>query len=378
MVCGSAERSDTGLTSAFVNRRRVGVVDGIAVVEYQVGSSNSDSIWTRAQKFGGFAMAASREALTQPYDLIFTTSTPLTVAIPGSLARLIRGKPFVFEVRDLWPELPIALGLKNPFAILAMRVLEWIGYKTARRVVALAPGIADGVARLGVSRSSIVSVPNGCDLELFDSFDALHPSAVWPGLIAPNNFVAVFAGAHGVANGLDALLPVAQLLKAQSRTDIKILLIGAGGEKAKLVAAAREQALDNLIFSDPIPKTQLIPVIKGSDIGLQILANVQAFYRGTSPNKFFDYLAAGRPVLINYPGWLANFVQSQNCGLTVPPNDPAAFAQALIDAADDRDDLRAKGKRARQLGEIEFARGPLADRFVKTLEDAYQESRPRP
>jgi glycosyltransferase involved in cell wall biosynthesis len=378
MVCGSADRSESGLTSPFLNRRRAGVVDGISVVEYQIGSSNADSLWTRAAKFGGFAMAASREALSRRYDLIFTTSTPLTVAIPGALGRIVRGKPFVFEVRDLWPELPIALGLKSPSAILAMRCLEWIGYKSARRVVALAPGIAEGVARLGVPKSAIASVPNGCDLELFDAFEAKHASALWPDRITPGDFVGVFAGAHGLANGLGALIPVAKILKDKDRHQIKLLLIGSGGEKAKLVADAKAQNLDNLVFCNPIPKTDLIPVIKGADVGLQILANVEAFYRGTSPNKFFDYLAAGRPVLINYPGWLAEFVREKDCGFVVSPDDPQAFADALIAAADRRGDLAEIGARARRLGESEFARDILAAKFVTTLEDAYAEATRRP
>jgi glycosyltransferase involved in cell wall biosynthesis len=369
MVCGSAERSDSGLSGPFARGRREGEVDGIRVVEFQIGASNQDGLLMRAWKFGGFALRATGQALGRDYDLVFATSTPLTVALPGAAGRLLRGKPFVFEVRDLWPELPIALGLKNPLAIWAMYVLEWIGCRMAARVVALAPGIAEGVARLGVAKERIVSIPNGCDLKLFDGYAARHPSAIWPEYVGASDFVAIFAGAHGIANGLMALIPVAERLKAKARADIKLLMIGVGGEKAQLMAAAQAKGLHNFVFLDPVPKTQLIPALKGVDLGLQILANVPAFYRGTSPNKFFDYLAAGTPVLINYPGWLADFVREKNCGFVAPPDNPDAFANTLIEAAGDRARLSAMGARARALGEAEFSRELLARRFVETIED---------
>jgi len=377
MVCASAERSATGLDAPFVRGRREGVVDGIRVIEFALGYSNTDPILTRARRFAVFALRAIGVALSERYDLVFATSTPLTAALPGIAARLFRRKPFVFEVRDLWPELPRAMGLKNPLILAAMTVLERAGYACARRVVALAPGIRDGVARTGYPRERIELIPNGCDLELFDAAEPVRPAELFPERIGADAFVAVFAGAHGKANGLDAAVAAARLLQERGRTDVKLLLIGTGSEKARLVREA--EGLQTVVFADSVPKSKLAGLLRGSDLGLQLLANVPAFYDGTSPNKFFDYLAAGLPVLINYPGWLAKTVADEGAGWAVPPDDAEAFADALIAAADDRDEARRRGRAARALAGRRFARADLAASLVKALEGVHAaDRRPRP
>ncbi|HYF22793.1 MAG TPA: sugar transferase [Caulobacteraceae bacterium] len=369
MVCASAERSATGLDGAFVRGRREGQVDGIRVIEFALGYSNADPIAVRAWRFFVFALRAISVALSERYDLIFATSTPLTAALPGIAAKLLRGKPFVFEVRDLWPELPRAMGMRNPLALGAMSALERAAYACADRVVALAPGIRDGVARTGYSRERIDLIPNGCDLELFDAAVQVRPADLFPGRIGANDFVAVFAGAHGKANGLDAAVAAARLLQERGRADVKLLLIGTGSEKARLVGEA--EGLQTLVFADSVPKSKLAGLLRGADMGLQLLANVPAFYDGTSPNKFFDYLAAGRPVLINYPGWLARTVAEEGAGWAVPPGDAEAFAEALIAAADDRNEARRSGQAARALAENRFARADLAAALVRALEGVY-------
>lgn len=181
--------------------------------------------------------------------------------------------------------------------------------------------------------------------------------------------MAVFAGTHGIANGLDAVLNVAAVLKARGRSDIKLVLVGSGKLKPGLQARALRDALDCVIFHDPVPKTRLAGLLRDADIGLQILANVEAFYDGTSPNKFFDYLAAGLPIMTNYPGWLAGKVAEYECGFAVRPEDPEALADALCAAADNRAALRAMGERAAVLGHAEFDRSELSARFVDVLED---------
>jgi glycosyltransferase involved in cell wall biosynthesis len=324
----------------------------------------------RAWKFIAFAWLSSWEAMRRDYDLIFTTSTPLTAALPGVAARLLRGKPFIFEVRDLWPELPKAMGLRNPIALGGMHVLEWLGYKTATRIVTLAPGIADGVARLNIPRGRIEVVPNGSDCELFDQVPPLRPHLLFPDKINPDDFVAIYAGAHGLANGLDAVLDAAIVLKRNRRRDIKIVLIGDGAEKSSLMAVANSHHLENVVFQRSIPKQQLIGLLKGANLGLQILSNIPAFYRGTSPNKLFDYLAASVPVLINYPGWLSNILVDERCGIAVSPCNSELFADRLAWAADNRGAVQEMGQRARALAEREFARDSLSKRFIDLIESA--------
>ena len=369
MVCGSYGGGETGIALPFINGMRRGVVDGIDIIEYDLAYSNSDGFLKRAMTFVRFAMRSIGVALTESYDLVFATSTPLTAGIPGIFARWLRGKPFVFEVRDLWPELPKAMGvIRNPLLLGAMSVLEWVSYRSAHRLVGLSPGIVDGIARCGVPRERIALIPNGCDLDIFAG--EVEP---WrPGQVKSNDLLAVFAGTHGVANGLDAILDVAAELKRRDRSDIKLMLIGQGKLKPALQERASREKLENIVFHDPVNKARLAGLMAGTDVGLQTLANIPAFYYGTSPNKFFDYIAAGLPVLNNYPGWLAGMIRDNQCGFAVEAEAPQAFADALEQAANDRAALRVMGMRARELAEREFDREQLGNRFVDWLEGAKQ------
>lgn len=366
MVCGSIGGGNTGLDGPFRRGIRRGVVDGIDVIELNLPYANSQGFITRTLIFLKFALRSTLLALREPCDVVFATTTPLTAGIPGIAARWLRRKPFVFEVRDLWPELPRAMGvITNPVVLWLMSVLEWVSYRSATRLIGLAPGIVEGIAARGVDRSKIAFVPNGCDLGIFAG--AANP---WrPQGVAPEDLMAVFAGTHGMANGLDAALDAAGELRKRSRSDIKLVLIGNGAFKERLQARAEAEGLENVVFHEPINKSELAGLMAATDIGMQLLADVQAFYFGTSPNKFFDYIAAGLPVLNNYPGWLAELIAANRCGLTVPPNDPVAFAGALEYAADRRDELAAMGRRAMQLAESDFSRAKLADQWVRWVTD---------
>lgn len=367
MVCGSYAGGQTGLTGSYRDGRREGLVDAIRVIELELPYSNRDGFLKRTLTFLRFAWQSTWIALRRDYDVLFATTTPLTAGIPGICARWLRGKPFVFEVRDLWPELPRAMGvITNPVVLWAMGVLEWVSYRSAHRLVGLSPGIVDGIARRGVPRERIALIPNGCDLDLF-----AVPTEPWrPAGVGPGDLMAVFTGTHGIANGLDAVLDAAAELMRRGRADIKLVLIGDGKLKARLQARATAEGLANVVFHPPVGKLKLAGLMAETDVGMQILANVPAFYYGTSPNKFFDYLASGLPVLNNYPGWLAELITRHRCGFAVPPDDPVSFAEALIQAAGQRELLLGMGERARELARVEYDRGRLAGQFVACLEGA--------
>lgn len=361
MVCGSHGGGETGLQEPFAWGSRRGTVDGIEVVEFNLPYSNHDGFVKRGYTFLKFAARSIWLAFAERYDVLFATTTPLTAGIPGIFARWLRGKPFVFEVRDLWPELPRAMGvIRNPLVLGAMSLLEWASYRSAHRLIGLSPGIVDGIVRRGVSRERIALVPNGCDLDIFSG-----TVAPWrPPHVNANDLLAAFTGTHGMANGLDAVLDAAAELKRRGRKDIKLLLIGQGKLKAGLRERAQREQLDNVVFHDPVNKARLAGLMAATDVGMQILANVPAFYYGTSPNKFFDYIAAGLPVLNNYPGWLAEMIDQHCCGFSVPPDDPAAFADALEKAADNRAVLKEMGRRGRALAENAFDRDLLAEQWI--------------
>lgn len=362
MVCGSYGQGRTGLDGPFRRGRRSGTVDGIRIIEFDLAYSNADGFVRRSWTFCKFALGSVRLALTGRYDLVFATTTPLTAGIPGIVARWLRRKPFVFEVRDLWPELPRAMGvITNPVVLRLLSALEWLSYRSADRCVALSPGIAEGIGRRGVADARIMLVPNGCDLDIFAA-TGLSP---WrPDGVRESDLMAVFTGTHGMANGLDAVLDAAGSLRARGRDDIRLVLVGDGRLKPKLMERAAREGLGNVVFHPPVDKARLAGLLAGADVGLQCLANVPAFYYGTSPNKFFDYIAAGLPVLNNYPGWLAGMIEEHRCGFAVAPDDPSAFADALERAADDRPALKRMGANAAALARARFSRSGLADRWV--------------
>jgi glycosyltransferase involved in cell wall biosynthesis len=367
MVCGSHVGAATGLQGPYSGGVRRGAVDGIHVIEIDCDYKNADSLLVRALKFMKFAVRAVGIALVEKYDVMIATSTPLTVGLPAIAARWLRGKRVVFEVRDLWPELPAAMGvIKSRFVLLSLSALEWLSYHSATRLIGLAPGICDGIAKRGIERDRIALVPNGCDADIFGSDGG---SAIRPAGVAESDLLAIFTGAHGIANGLDAVLDAARVLKQRNRNDIKLLLIGDGGRKAALVKRAAEEGLDNVIFAKPVSKGDLSRLMSGADLGMQILLDVPAFYYGTSPNKFFDYLSAGLPVLNNYPGWLAELITQERCGYAVPPRDPARFADALERAADNRKELLEMRAGSRRLA-AKFDRNVLFKDFVDVVERA--------
>lgn len=367
MVCGSVAVGSTGLEGEFCKGRREGNVDGIHVVEFDLPYGNRDRLLKRTLTFLRYVARSIGVTLFGKYDLVFATSTPLTAAIPGIVARLVRRKIFVFEVRDLWPELPKAMGvIRNPLVLGLMSLLERLAYLHADGLVGLSPGISRGLARFGKPPGRICTVPNGCDLA---DFGGRETGERWrPSGIPRDRLLAVFSGAMGIANRVEAALDVAATLKARGRSDISILLIGDGRQRDSIAARVSREGLDNVTVHPPVPKLRLQSLLRDCDVGLQMLANVPAFYYGTSPNKFFDYLASGLPIIVNYPGWLADLVTANGCGLAVPPEDPEAFADALVRLADDRMATRDMGRRARQLGERDFDRDRLADALIDFVE----------
>lgn len=369
MICGTYGLGETG-TEQSNHSVRYGKVNGINVVEFHLPYSNNDGFLKRTSTFFKYSFKGILKGLTTDYDLMFATSTPLTAGIPGIIMKPFRHKPFVFEVRDLWPELPEAMGvIENEFILKMMSGLEWISYHAADRCIGLSPGIREGIIRRGIDPKKVAMIPNGCDLSLFKPDDTKDLSFIEG--IDQLDTVAVFTGSHGYANGLDAALDAAKLLKERKIKDIKLLFMGDGAEKTKLRKRAEREGLNNCIFHDPIPKTRLMEWLGKADIGLMLLANVPAFYNGTSPNKFFDYIAAGLPVLNNYPGWLADMIHTYDAGIAIQPEDPEAFANALVELHTNPENKAQKGQNARRLAEEKFDRKYLAEKFEHWLSDTY-------
>ncbi len=352
-------------------------IDGIEVVYVKNRYSNKMGFLRRILSFLHFMfmsiLVASR---VRNIDLVFATSTPLTVGIPGIIFKRLYKVPFVFEVRDLWPELAIAMGIiKNRIVINVTSWLEAKIYQESDHIISLAPGITKGIIAKSVPAEKVTMISNGCDLNLFRAEVHSQPSN-WQ--FQEEDLVLVYAGTHGLANGLQWVIEVAKEAKLRRQIRIKFVLIGDGMTKPDLIRQKEQFELDNVFFLDPMPKQQLVDYLAAADMGMQLLANVPSFYYGTSPNKFFDYLAAGKPVLNNYPGWVADLIRQWQCGIVVRSDDYDDFFRQIEPLITNRQLLKAMGERARNLASAHFRRDELATRFVQTLECTcreYQERR---
>jgi glycosyltransferase involved in cell wall biosynthesis len=369
VATGRFQGAVTGLDGPFRRGRREGRVSGFQVVEFDVACGNAQELWARAAAFARFAARATPLAL-RPWNLVVASSTPLTVVLPALLARRLRGTPFLFEMRDPWPELPAALGLRQPLVLRAMGRLADAACRRAAAVVALSEGMAETARGRGAARVEVIG--QGCDLDLFSP-----RGERWrPPEARSHELLATYAGAHGRANGLRFLLDVAAELRAMGDRRLRILLVGEGGEKAALMAEAAARGLHNLSFLDPMPKRELARLLAGSQVGLLCLAPVPEFAEWTAPNKLMDLLAAGLPVASNLSGAAARLLAEGGCGVTSRATDAADFARLLAAFAERPANRIAMGAASRRLAERRFDRRLLAGRFVAAVEGAMA-ARPR-
>jgi len=359
IICGSYWIAESGLSGPFIKGMRKGYVEGMKIIELELPYSNAFGFINRTWFFLKYTIAGIRLALSDDYDLLFATSTPLTVGIPGIVAKIFRRKRFIFEVRDLWPELPREMGvITNPVILKLMDWLESVTYRSADKCIALAPGIAEGILKK-MPEKQVIIIPNGSDDVGPKTYSTDSGN---------NNIVAVFTGAHGIANGLDAVLDAAGELLKRNENDIEIKFIGDGKLKPELIERAERENLNNCVFVEPMPKQKLFGYLRdNADVGLMILDNIPVFYNGTSPNKFFDYISLGLPVINNYPGWLADMIKDNCCGVALAPGDSVGFADALVLLREDFVIRKKYGQNARKLSENSFSRKLLAEKFVKFL-----------
>jgi glycosyltransferase involved in cell wall biosynthesis len=366
LACGRYRGAETGLDAPFRRGRRSGAPDGFEVVEFDIPCANAQSLPARGLGFLRYAAATSRLALGAPWDLVVASSTPLTVALPALLARRRRGTPFLFEIRDPWPELPRALsaqggGVPGP-VLAAMEPLADAACRRAAAVVALTEGMAETALARGADPRRIRVLPQGADLDLFGP-----PVTPWrPDGVASEDVLAVYAGAHGVANGLGQLLDAAALLRD---TKLRLLLVGEGACKPALVARAAAEGLP-VRFLDPMPKPQLAALLAGAQIGLLCLAPLPAFAELSAPNKLAEGLAAGLPMVSNVPGRAARLLAQGEAGLTVPPGDAAALAAALRALEGDPARRTQMGRAARRVAERRLDARRIARGFVEMAEQA--------
>lgn len=320
--------------------------------------------WRRLLNWVTFHRSVLRETRTmrQGADVVIGSSPQIFAASASrALARRL-GATFVLEVRDLWPESLLAVGgSRGPAYLLLDRVAKGL-YRDATRVIVLARGVRDYLASRGIAASKLVHVPNGVDVESIRPSDGVRDGQ------QSRPLTLIYAGAHGPANGLDRLLDAAEILSGAR--NIRFLLVGGGPSKPQLCQDARERGLSNVTFLDPVPKQELAKLLNSADAGLMLLKDAPLFAFGVSPNKLFDYLAAGLPVVCNVPGEVAEMLADAGAGIQAADSSAAALARSIeAFAALGSEEIQRKAQAGRRWVEREHSRGVLADRLDAALRE---------
>jgi lipopolysaccharide/colanic/teichoic acid biosynthesis glycosyltransferase/glycosyltransferase involved in cell wall biosynthesis len=358
-------REPTDQTDWFVTKEA-----GITVHWLPLPYSNHMAYRHRIAAFLRFAWASSRKAASLPGDIVFATSTPLTIALPGIYAARRRRVPLVFEVRDLWPDVPIAMGvITNPIVIMLARMLERLAYRNSARVVALAPGMKEAVSQRGIADEHVHVVPNGCDFDLFD--DPAIAAVSLPG--SRDGATAVlYLGTMGVANGVDYIPRLAAEIRRRAGRDlVRFYLIGDGNQRAYAEAVARESGvLDrSVFFVGSVSKRDAARWLAAADATIITYQGPDVVFRDSVSNKFFDSIAAGRPVIANYSGFSTLLAAEAGAGCILN-RDPDAGAEELLATLQDPTWLRRAGAAARTLAKERFSRDTLAAALEHVLVDA--------
>lgn len=297
-------------------------------------------------------------------DLVYGSSPHLLAPVAAWLVARRWRVPFVLEVRDLWPKVLVDMGTMQERSPV-YRVLLWLEsflYRRARLIVAMAEGAVQELESRADVRCSVTFVPNGADSADFTVGEHRETLRARFGFDRPT---VVYAGAHGPANGLQFVLDAAAELRA-SHSNAEFVLVGDGTMKAELVQRANDAGLGNIRFLDPVPKSEVPALLAAADIGLHCLADVELFHYGVSPNKLFDYMAAGLPVITNTPGEVAGLVEQAAAGIACPPNGIAAAVVELVRVgAATRSDL---GEAGRRYLETNRSRSALAHRLEAELD----------
>lgn len=327
-------------------------------------------------KFGFSARSASflkyvtgvirRRSLYQDADLCYAISTPLTVGLAARWIKQRHGIPYLFEVGDLWPEAPIQLGfIRNPFLKSFLYRLEREIYREAKGIVALSTAICADIEQK-VKDKTIYLVPNMADTDFYKP--TVKEEATVREMKLENRFVVSYIGAVGFANGLDYFLECARA-SLKAGLPIQFLLCGEGAMLEGLRNAAGNLQLTNVTFVPFQNRDGVKRVMDVTDAAFICYRHIRVLETG-SPNKYFDGLAAGKMIIVNFGGWIRNEIEQQGCGLFVDPQRPDDFVQKMGDVLKQPERLAAFGTAARQLAERRYARKILGGQFADIISSA--------
>lgn len=339
-------------------------IDGIQVIYLDEGYSQSLSIVKRLKSFLSFVFKSIKVAKEQKdIDIVIATSTPLTIGIPALYLRMFKKTPYIFEVRDLWPEVPIQMGaLKNSLVIKLARWFEKKVYQNAEHVIALSPGMQDGVIRY-IEKKKTTMIPNMSKKDKFWPREK-NKTLMEKLKLKQDSFKIIHFGALGLANGADTIIESAKLMKDDQT--VEFIFAGRGSQERELKQLCEKYTLNNVIFLGGFPMDELSEVVNFCDVSMVSFKDLPILYTN-SPNKLFDSLSAGKPIIVNSAGWTKDMVEKHDCGYYVNPNKPEELVAKIKYLQTNPQVVESMGANARKLAEMEFDKSLLCKKFVSVV-----------
>jgi colanic acid biosynthesis glycosyl transferase WcaI len=343
-------------------------LEGIQVIRVWVKASPVKSFRNRMLFYLTYMLNASLAGLLLArgrYDLIYASSPPLFVGGAALALSYLRRIPMLFEVRDLWPESAVALGeLSSRRAVAWATRLEEACYRRAGAIVVVTEGIRQRLLQRGLAQDKVHLVPNGANVDLFH-FDSQGRQRLRQELGLGEKFVVIYAGIHGVAQGLETLLEAAKKLKGEAQ--VHFLLVGDGPKKAEIASLAAQLRLPNLTLMDEQPRAAIPALLSAADAAVIPLRKLEIF-KGALPSKMFDSWACERPVLLSVDGEARRVMETADGGIFVNPEDPAALAHAILELRDDPELARQMGLRGRLFTELNYTRQAQAEQLAGIMQ----------
>lgn len=340
-------------------------IDGVDVRVVNIRVSNKHGMAFRLLTFVLYSLISCWYALTLKADVVVCSSPPITIAFPGLVARYLRRRKLVFEVRDLWPDLLIEMGaLRSPLGIRILRWFEEFCYRSSALIVAVSEGMERLLRERGFTHVAVV--PNAADNRMYEVWQD-KPAAL-PEWTAGRQLV-LYTGTMGRANGCRILVEAARYLREWNAEGIALVLLGDGAQRTELMARSHELDLKNIHFPGQVPKQALAGWMRAASAAVLVLQNSPLIGSG-SPNKLIDALTAGVPVVQNTTGWIKDMVELEDCGVNVPPGNAEALARAIVAISGDAELRSRLGANARRVAREKFDREQLARKMLLALEGA--------
>jgi len=340
-------------------------INGINVIYLKVPYDQKMNIFERFLSFLKFMVLSTYHAYKiKNIDLVVATSTPLSVGFPAFFLNKINKLPYIFEVRDLWPEVPIQMGaIKNKLIINILRYAEKTIYKNSIHVVALSPGMIEGVLKCGISTEKTSLIPNMAKIDLFYQ-RKINYDRVFSFSLKKESFKVIHFGSIGIANGCMYIIEAAKLLK--NNPDIEFVFIGGGAAENELSIECQNHNLNNVHFLGNHPLKSVSEIVNFCDVSIVSFKDLPILYTN-SPNKLFDSLSAGRPIILNSNGWTRKLVEKNKCGFYVDPSCPNQLADKIVFLKNNPALKEKMGKMSRKLAEEKYDKNILCANFTNVI-----------